>query len=359
MTLTIGILGASGFVGNRAVEMLCLEGDYLVRPIVRNPSSLERFTRFDLKGHVADALDQSALYEAFSGCDIVIHSVIGSPSLIRQTVVSTYQAAQQAKVRRLVYMSTACVHSQAPSPGTDENSPLSDRQPISYNNAKVQAERKLLQLRAQGSTEVVILRPLIVFGPRDPRIAGFANALSEGTAYVVNEGKGICNTVYVDNLVHAIRLAMSAPKADRQAFLVSDREQVTWADLYRPIAEALGYDFSQIPNVEMPYIDSAELTLTWKESLLEKLRNSELVNVARALIPAKSKQALAGAVKKSLESTTVTPEKALLYLCQYKLPNQKAQKILGYEPIVSFPEACHQTIKWLATEGFPVQADKL
>lgn len=105
-----------------------------------------------------------------------------------------------------------------------------------------------------------MLRPGIVFGPRSMWVTRVADELLSGTAYLVNEGNGICNSIYVDNLIHAIRLAMTATNVDGQAFLVGDREQVTWSDFYRPIAEALGIDFAQISHVASP-----RLTRSWQK----------------------------------------------------------------------------------------------
>lgn len=364
--LKIAILGASGFIGNRTVEMLCLENIAEVRPIIRSSSSLARLERFDLNCHIANALDQSALRAAFTGCDVVIHSVVGYPSFIRSTVTPTYQAAQEAGVRRLIYLSTASVHGQAPSPGTDESSLLNDRQPLAYNNAKVQAEHKLLQLRAKGSVELVILRPSIVFGPQSRWIAGLADDLLRGTAYLVDEGKGICNSIYVDNLVHAIRLSMTAgEEADRQAFLVGDQEQVTWSDFYRPIAEAFGIELAQIPHVACP-----QFTRSWKERLLEPLLASEplqtvlsfsdkLKRVVKKAVPSGNQSSLVSPwIPPAQRKPIVTQEIALLQQCQYKLPFQKAETILGYKPIVSFPEGCQRSINWLASTGYPIRPHK-
>jgi len=55
---------------------------------------------------------------------------------------------------------------QAPEPGTDERSPLRTDHSALVNNAKVRAERTLMKLRANGKTELVMLRPGIVYGPR-------------------------------------------------------------------------------------------------------------------------------------------------------------------------------------------------
>jgi 2-alkyl-3-oxoalkanoate reductase len=361
--LKIGIIGASGFIGSRAVEILSQSGEYEVRPIVRSAAVVERFEAMGLKCQLADALDRSALTKAFADCDIVIHSAIGSPPFLRNTVVATYEAAERAKVRRIVYLSTGSVHSQTPAPGTDEHSPLNDRQPIAYNNAKIQAERKLLELRANGSTEVVILRPMIVFGIGDPRMMEMTESLLNKTAYLINDGSGICNSIYVDNLIHAIRLAMTAPGVDGEVFLVGDKERVTWGDMYQFIAQSLDLKLSDLHNIQMPYLDAATYQVSFKKKLLEGLRNSDLVDKLTSLIPSKSKKSLRKNLSQSLETTsstpaampTVTPEMALLYLSQYQFPNQKAEKMLGYEPIVSFSEAGRRTLDWLATKGYPVK----
>jgi len=363
--LNVAILGANGFIGSRTVEMFHLGGLAEVRPIVRTISSLARLSRFDLDCRVADAFDQSALRAAFKGCNVVIHAIAGDRKTIVETLAPTYQAAQEAGVRRLVYLSTASVHGQAPSPGTDEYSPLNDNQPIDYNNSKVQAERQLLELRNKGSVELVMLRPSIVFGPRSFWITSFASDLLAGQAYFVNEGKGICNSIYIDNLVHAIYLAMTASEVDREAFLVGDEEEITWADFYRPIAEGLGFELSKIPDVTY-----FPLTFRW-EDRLETVLASKPSLAFLSLFPNKWRQAARAALSTLLKPPPSSPwtfptphqeslqpiatlEVAFLHQCQYKLPYEKARKILGYQPIVSFPEACRRSIAWLTFAGYPV-----
>lgn len=363
--LKVAILGANGFIGSRTVEMLHLNGWAEVRPIVRSIPSLARLSRFELDCRIADAFDQSTLTDAFKGCDVVIHTVAGDRNTILGSLAPTYLAAQDAGVTRLIYLSTASVHGQAPSPGTDENSPLSNQQPIEYNNTKVQAEQQLLQLRERGSVELVMLRPGIVFGPRSYWTASFASDLLAGKAYLVNEGKGICNSIYIDNLLYAIYLAMKAQGADRQAFLVSDKEQITWADFYRPIAAALGFELSQIPAVTSTEISSSlkeriEIVLASKPSLaFLSLFPNKWRLAARAALealfqpPPPSPWTFRTPEKESLPPPVATLEMALLQQCQYKLPDTKARKILGYEPIISFEEACRRSIGWLAFAGYP------
>jgi len=362
MALKFGILGANGFIGSRTVEMFHLADLAEVRPIVRHYSSLAGVSRFNLDYRIADAFDQAALRKAFSGCDVVLHTVAGDPKTILGTLTPTYQAAQEAGVRCLIYLSSASVHGQAPIPGSDENSPLNDEQPLPYNKAKVEAERKLHQLRSNGEVELVILRPGIVFGPRSYWVASFAESLLQGTAYLIDGGRGICNSIYIDNLVHAIYLAATQPGIDGEAFLVGDSETITWAKLYEPIAQALGFDFAQIPEATLPKPKAASLL-----DRSDAIRMSKPVQTFLSIFPMKLRQvAYMGLMTlrpipptspwnmPQPEKPVASLEMSLLYQCQYKLPHTKATQRLGYEPPISFPEGCRRTVAWLDFAGYPV-----
>jgi len=355
--MKIGIVGASGFVGNRAVEVFHAQG-HEIRPIVRSANSINGMTQQDLDNRIVNAFDQSALEVAFRGCDVVIHSILGSPGLIRGTAAPTYKAAEKAGVRRIVYLSSMIVHRSAPAIGTTEASPLVEKQPFPTHPAKIYAERKLMQLRKRGSVEVVIFRPRVVFSPRSRWVSELANQLASGSAYFINEGKGICNSVYIDNLIHGLQLGMTVPDADGEAFFVGDRELVTWFDFYRPFAEAFGVDPTQIPSLEVP-----DFPHSWKQELSSSIFNSQLVQKILASIPKDFKQKL----KKQKQNTSspevvekiqerqplikaepvVTEMMAELQQSQYKLPFTKAERILGYAPIVSFDQGCQLSLEWL------------
>jgi nucleoside-diphosphate-sugar epimerase len=362
--IKVAVLGANGFIGTRIVEMFALNHLADVHPVVRDYAGLARSSRFDLEGRVANAFDAQALHSAFEGCDVVVHAVAGDMRTILGTLTPSYQAAQKAGVRRFVYLSSGSVHGQSPQPGTDESSPLSTRQDLPYNNAKVHAERTLTRLRNQGNVELVILRPGIVFGPRSSWVTHFAEDLLAGKAALLNHGKGICNSIYVDNLVHAIYLAATQPHIDGEVFLLGDEECVTWADLYRPIATALGYDFEHIPE---------GIIASQRESLfarLEPIRVSKTVQGLLSVIPHKFRLAAFRAYETILQYDTIASgwpqagqqisisyEMGALYSCAYKLPHDKATLILGYQPPVSFEQACRHTVAWLGFAGFPVKSD--
>jgi len=360
MSSRIAVLGASGFVGSRLVELWHLTGRANVRPVVRNVASLARLARFDLDWRIADARDQEGMTKAFSGCDIVVNLIAADASIIVENAVLSYRAAQAAGVKRMVFMSSASVHGQAPAPGTDETSPLHTNHIFAYNNAKVRAERALMALRKTGSVELTILRPGIVFGPRSRWISDIANQLLMGTAYLINQGHGICNSIYVDNLIEAVGLSIHVAAADQGVFIVGDRERVTWLNFYEQIAAGLGLDCSQVHYLPPP---------EFKHGLAEKLNALRASSSAQALlplVPSALKDAVKGALKAVTSSPSpspwsltvesglqVTEEYSALHQCSVQLPWKKAELVLGYEPSVSFPEGIKRSVGWLSFAGYP------
>jgi nucleoside-diphosphate-sugar epimerase len=358
--LRVAILGANGFIGSRTVEFFHLGGLADVRPVARSRARLARAARFDLDCRVADAFDCRALTNAFAGCDAVVHAVAGDPHTVRGSVEPAYRAAQAAGVRRFLYLSSASVHGQAPEQGTDENSPLKRRQPLPYNRAKIDAEKILRKLRAGGDVELVMLRPGIVFGPRSAWVANFIDSLLAGAAYMVDDGRGICNTIYVDNLARAIHLALLTPGVDGEAFVIGDRETVTWADFYRTFAEAVGRDLGEVHRIS-----------PFAPGLQEKIGALAVARPVRALaglLPRRVRRGLSLALSfhgrspaapnvwqgSERRAPRATLELSLLHQCAYKLPWAKAKSMLGYEPTVSFAEGCRRTIAWLEFAGYPV-----
>jgi nucleoside-diphosphate-sugar epimerase len=321
-------------------------------------SHLARLSRFNLDCRIADASDQEALVSALSDCDTVVHAISGSPNAIMEAVEPAYRAAHLANVRRIVYLSSASVHGQSPDPGTTDQSPLSDRQPVPYSNAKVWAERKLQELRKELSPEIVVLRPGIVFGPRSSWIGSFANSLLSGEAWLFADETGICNSLYVDNLVHAIELAVEAQGVDRQAFLLGDNERVTWHDLYRPVAESLGYSLEAVRRID-PVLSPE----SWKP--LQSVASSPTLRRLASPISRRFRKAVWAGLSafrayRSPEEPHALPapraslEMSLLYTCRYKLGHEKATRLLGYQPPVSFSVGCRRTVGWMEFAGYPV-----
>jgi 2-alkyl-3-oxoalkanoate reductase len=350
--MKIAVIGASGFIGTRLCESLILEGRHSIRPLLRGPAGLARLARFRLGDwRVTDALDAAALAKDLEGCDVLVHGMVGEYDRIPVAAKAAGEACARLGVR-LVYISSASVHGQNPPPGTDERTRLSVKQPLPYNVAKVRAEQALAQVKG---VTACVLRPSIVFGPRSQWTTGLAQRLRNGTAYLVRGGHGVCNTIYVDNLINAIRIAFDHPRAGEGPFYVGDAEAPTWREFYRPLVEALGYGMEDVHSVEPVGPPS--------RALMDRVRTVRKIGLARSVarrVPRRVKDVALAAMARFAAGNPPNEfalqragppqadfEISELHLCRTRLPMDRARSVLGYEPIVSVEEGLRRSAEFL------------
>lgn len=361
--LRVAITGASGFVGNRVVEKFYLAGLHDVVPLVHRYSSLTLPARFAIPSKVCDHFEVEPLTRAVEGCEAVVHAAFGSP--LSKMSKAIYKACDNAGVKRLVVLGSASVYNQNPAPGTTEESPLPAQPATRYNANKIASDRIFRRLRANGKTEIVFLMPGIIFGPRSQWIATLANQIMRGQAFLIREGVGVCNSVYVDNVVEAIRLALVKDRIDGEAFFVSDAETVTWRDFYGPVLAAFGKTFSDVLCMEPQVFHSSAIgrARVWALETAE----TPFAQRIKPLVPFTLKRIYKGVLSWSAnegpagnsallqaEPVKVAEDMNLLQQCEYKLPNDKAARLLEYRPPVSFEEGMKKSVQWLKFAGYPV-----
>jgi len=357
--LRVAVVGANGFVGSRLVEQWHLEGRAEVVPVVRRPEAAASALRLALDCRVADALDERGLAQAFAGCDAVVHAAAGARPFVTQSPARVARAAAEAGVSSVIYLSSMAVHGWDARPGTDEASPLPGRHPMPYNAWKGRGERALRRACRATGVRFVILRPGIVYGPRSQWIAGFARAVVDGSASVVAGGRGVCNGIYVDNLVHAVGLALEHEGAAGETFLVADDDALTWRMLYEPICRALGSSWEAVADLapRVPRPTRGERLLALREDPAARVVLDRVPRPARTAI---RRVALRHPGDQPLQAAARVPtlETSILQTCAYRFPTAKARRMLGFVPPVGFDEACRRTVAWLGFAGAPVVATR-
>jgi predicted dehydrogenase len=343
----IGVIGAGGFIGYRICEWMILHNRAKVTPIIHSAKNFALLGRFDIRPEFADLLDQQSLEAAFAGRDIIVHAAVGDDKTIVQGIQNTLNAAKKAGVKRIVYLSTICVYGNAPPQGTDESSPLLENQKFAYNCSKVRAEQAIRELRDRLNIDVVILRPLIVWGPRSTLwVLNLADSMRQGTAYLVNKGDGICNCTYIDNLVEAVWLASMKESAKNEDFIIMDNETVTWRQYYDALADACGFG-----SKNWRYLSDEDLAQELQKSrmVVRKLIVRRLVfKTGATLLPMslqrKIVQSYPGIAKK--DRPMIDENLVSLQSANYKLSSGKAKGILGYSGNVAFSDGMDATLKW-------------
>jgi len=350
----VAVIGAGGFIGYRLCEWLLLNNLAAVTPVIRSAKSLALLARFKLKPEFADVLDRESLAKAFAGKDIIFHAAVGDRRTIVDGIRNTLQAAKAAGVRRVVYLSTGCVYGNAPPPGTDETSPLAEGQPFAYNSAKVAAEAAIKKMSRELNMDTVIIRPLIVWGPRSQGwVADQVRHFREGNAYLIAGGGGICNAVYIDNLVSALWLAATSPEAKNEDFIINDPEPITWHDYCSGLAGELGMEPS--PWQEIAWADAEpELEKIARRERAQRRKNLP-VRLAGKIVPQDWKPFLVKLLRLSPpagnhasgQGIVLDAETVALQRGSYHLSADKAGRRLGYQPPVSFAEGMARTGRWL------------
>ncbi len=353
----IGVLGASGFVGTHLIENWHLSQKAEVIPIVRSFASLGKIARFSLDWRLAEPTTES-LTKAFRGINTLVHCATGDARTIESLVEPVYKACEKGGIRRIIYLSSAAIFGQNLPLGTNDFSKVPTTHIHPYNAAKAKAEKTFFKLRSKGSTELVILRPSVVYGPRSRWLIELVHKLVTGKAWWINDGQGIVNAIYIDNLMHAIERALLTP-GDGQAFMVRDRESYTWKQFYQPFMEALGFDINAIKNISVT---------TYKtKNLAQSLEGLPYLQALKPYLPSRLKRLL----KASLEAwnpPAETPtwylpkpqapdidyEMAELFSNRWTFPQIKAQELLSYTPPINHERAVQACIEWLGFCGHPM-----
>ena len=291
MKQTVLVTGANGFVGRALCVDMARRG-FTVRAAVRK---LSRAT--SLPGEIVEIADIGAdagWSSALAGIDAVVHlaarvhvmrdSALQPLAAFRAVnVVPTERLARAAAaqgVKRFVYVSSIKVNGEGTPPGrpyTPDDVPA----PVDpYGISKHAAEQALRQLAQETGLEVVIIRPVLVYGPGvKANFLSMMRWLHRGIPLPLGAIRNQRSLVALDNLVDLIVTCLHHPKAPDQTFLVSDGEDLSTTELLRRTAAALGRPARLIPVPTL--VLRAAARLLGKADIAERLCGSLQVDMSK------------------------------------------------------------------------------
>jgi nucleoside-diphosphate-sugar epimerase len=245
------VTGASGFIGSWVVRRLLdqagMEGTTEVCCLVR-PGSNRRWLRDPrLEIRMGSLEDSAALVRGVEDADCVIHAAgaikaLRADDYFRTNVAGTVNlleaiATANPRLRRLVLISSQAAAGPAPSaePLTETAPPA----PVSdYGRSKLLAEQAVR--RHYAGIPWTILRPAVVYGPRDTALLPLFRLAACGIAPSLLRGTRQFSAVWIDDLVSAILAAAEAPRCAGETFFVSAEEPVNTAEFCAGIARLAG-----------------------------------------------------------------------------------------------------------------------
>jgi nucleoside-diphosphate-sugar epimerase len=313
MAMCVLVTGGSGFIGSHLTEALLRRGAkvrVLDNLTTGHRSNLAQvLERLEGQGNFAfvegDLTNRTTVQEAVKGVDYVLHQA-ALPSVQRSVedpvtsnlvnvegTLNVLVAARDAGVKRVVYASSSSVYGDSPRlPKVEHMAP----NPLSpYAVSKLAAEAYCRAFTRVYGLETVSLRYFNVFGPRqDPNslyaavLPRFIEAiLGKGRPVIYGDGMQSRDFTYIENVVEANLLALDAMGVAGEVFNIACGEGVKLKAILQCLAEFSGQLVE--PEYQSPRV---------------------------------------GDIKHSLADIS------------------KAERMLGYRPVVPFREGLEQTFKF-------------
>ncbi|MGS0738606.1 UDP-glucose 4-epimerase family protein [Pseudomonas sp. GG8] len=290
--MRILITGASGFIGSRLLDVLARKEGVELCAAARHeafdrPASVQLFK---IEG-LSSSVDWTS---AVKRTDIVVHAAARvhvmddaavSPidEFRKINVEGTLNLALQSAacgVKRFVFISSIKVNGEGTLPGTAYSADDVPAPVDPYGVSKMEAELGLKRIADETGLEVVIIRPVLVYGPGvKANFLTMMRWLAKGLPMPFGSIDNRRSLVALDNLVDLIVTCIDHPAAANQIFLVSDGEDLSTTELMRRMAIALDKPARLLPLPQKLLQNCA--TLLGKEAVTQRLCGSLQVDIGK------------------------------------------------------------------------------
>ena len=275
------ITGASGFIGHHLVQTALLKG-YEVHAAVRPSSDIKSLK--EMSSNAPSSL--VFVYPDFSSkeslipmleagqCSYVIHAAGATKAKNTETynlinadyTLRLAQAAITADVplKRFVFMSSLA----ALGPVDYNHNPItemSEPKPVtSYGKSKLLAEKYLADLK---ELPLTIIRPTVVFGPREKDLFVLFETLNKGLDLYIGKKPQHLSFVYVKDLVDATMASLLETGKEKRIYNISDGQQYdryALANFFRELSGKSSYRFYlpvKLINVVASFLEAGSVFL--------------------------------------------------------------------------------------------------
>jgi nucleoside-diphosphate-sugar epimerase len=320
-TKTLLITGIDEFIGLRTAELAISQG-IKVRGFQTSPTQDKILQNLGVEILVGNITDPAIAKQACQGVDIVLHTAqiaeeAGDLKHFRQINVegtlNFAKAAKQAGIKTFVHLSTALVYGFNYIDKVTESGLLADEN-NPYCQTKIEAEKEVLKLNQPENFGVIVIRAGDVYGPGSiPWIVRPVQMMQQKLFAYANDGKGVMNHLYVDNLVDAIFLAVEKT-AYGEIFNITDGQETSWKEYFNSLANIAGCAAPMsLPKEEM------------KLFLKVRMQGQKLFR----------------------KKADILPESVDFMSRPYAYSIAKAQKVLNYQAKINLSEGMRLTHEWL------------
>jgi len=363
------VTGGTGFIGSHLVGRLAQLGFQDISVPIRRVGTCAEVARYPVALKRMNLLDTRQMRNAVEGARWVFHLAYGRDGSDPDGVTvegtrNLVEAAIAARCECVVVLSSIYVYGDSDDliDETHAYRPKGGR----YGTEKAAMERWCLdRSAASSSTRIVILTPSCVFGPRGKTYTELPNVLAKTGAFCwIEQGRGIANYCFVDNLIDAILLAAGTAEAHGQSFIINDGT-CTWREFLEPLVGEEPDRWPSLTARELAGLNWAAKP-RWSEALRAVATNRQLRDVVKTRMPAAaialarrlSPGLLAGSrpttvpqlVSPSPEQRPAVPPTWLSDLfgpMPTRFSSARARAVLGWSPLVKLAEGQDMAMRWL------------
>lgn len=251
--MKITLIGASGFVGTRLIDLL-KQNHYILQSLDKQPSLFHSEITT-----IANVLDKSRLTELLVDTDLVVllaaeHRDDVSPvSLYYDVNVggmrNTLEAMEANGIKQIVFTSSVAVY------GLNKKNP-SEEHPADpfnhYGKSKWQAEQVLQEwYKTHSDWNINILRPTVIFGERNRgNVYNLLKQISGGKFLMIGKGTNKKSMAYVGNIVAFIKYLIETKRVGYDVYNYIDKPDMNMNELVSHVGVVLN---KHIPSLHFPY----------------------------------------------------------------------------------------------------------
>jgi nucleoside-diphosphate-sugar epimerase len=236
------VTGATGFVGSHLVEAL-LQAGWTVTVLARSPARCVGLSERGVRVVAGQLYEDAALLDAVQEQDVVYHvagavAARNEASFLeanRDGTRNVAAAVECADSGRFVLVSSLAAGGPAP-PGAPLDGTETPHPVTAYGRSKLEAERVVQATRLRWT----IVRPPMVYGPRDREVLRLFRLVRLGLAPVFGDGTQELSAVHASDLASALIAAGTSSRTVGRIYNACHPEIFSSGEFTRTVAETMG-----------------------------------------------------------------------------------------------------------------------
>jgi len=244
--MKILVTGVSGFIGSHLVDGLLAKG-HDVTGLVRETSSLRWLENKPVRLITGDIRDADSLTDAVKNQDVIFHVAGDVISRNYQSFMETNKNGTEnvmmtilsgnPGIKKVIYISSL----SAAGPTTPDKL-LTEKDPSypisAYGRSKYEGEKTVLYYKDK--INVLIIRPPVVYGPRDKGTLIFFHLIKKHFKVNLGYRDRYVTIVHISDLVDAMLLAALKDTESGELYYIDDgTPKRTWNEIQKNIAEMM------------------------------------------------------------------------------------------------------------------------